>query len=629
MRVQAQQASDSLLEIATTNTDEATIARAYFQLAQLPDTTDTLSEHYYNQGMTHGAGVLHDSVLAQATLDQCATWNPLGRYLAMQPALESWLPRIDAMPYLQQFELQERLAWACSQLGQNAEAQEHYFAALRLAQSQSKLSWQYQAEFGLALLHLHVGEYDEAIVLLEKMLADTVTSNRLKRGQYANSLAGIQFELENYETAKAYYMLNLQLWEESGTTMDPFQGGITLLNIAVVYYRLNMMDSTAYYLTRATEVSLQSGNQNFIANVYSTVGNILTSQGKFAEAEENLLKSTEFADASGDVTARLQAWKNLADNYKDWGKATEAYEACMHYVGLIEERYNDKSTADLAKQRKDFEFEAERKEARLQQEKASLEIAAADSKANTLTLGVLALVVLLLVGAYALYRNSKAKQLIAVKNEALEASVKERELLIHEIHHRVKNNLQLVSSLLQLQARSLTDDDSKAVFEEGQNRVQAMALIHQKLYQRDVGTGIDFKEYLSELIGHYATVNDAVQVEINCPNLELDIDTAIPIGLIVNELVTNSFKYAFGDQPMPKLNLQIEPREAGNYQLVFSDNGKGLPADFDWQKSRTLGMRLVRSLAKQLLGKVEYEYDNHLSTFVIYFKSELGRRAVA
>ncbi len=201
----------------------------------------------------------------------------------------------------------------------------------------------------------------------------------------------------------------------------------------------------------------------------------------------------------------------------------------------------------------------------------------------------------------------------------------EKQLLLKEIHHRVKNNFQIVSSLLQLQTKGIDDQKAIDLAIEGQNRVKAMALIHQKLYQNDELT-VRFQEYVQSLVTDinkaYSTTKINLEIDIS-PDYTLDIDTAIPLGLILNELVTNSFKYAF--HPQKENILQINLEEGDEFQtLIVKDNGKGIDENIDLKKVKSIGLRLVKNLSKQLHGTFSYKVEEG-TAFTITYK-ETGFR---
>jgi len=196
--------------------------------------------------------------------------------------------------------------------------------------------------------------------------------------------------------------------------------------------------------------------------------------------------------------------------------------------------------------------------------------------------------------------------------EALNKSIKEKDVLLKEIHHRVKNNLQIVSSLLSLQSQYVNEPGSVELFKESQSRIISMALIHEKLYQTGDLTRINLSEYANELIGDlfrsYSVNTHLVKYQIESKNILLDINTAIPCGLIINELVTNSIKHAFPDNRSGEIKIDIQCHD-GNCILKIADNGVGFPDDLDINDVKTLGLQLVTSLTKQLDGTIKLDRE--------------------
>ena len=190
----------------------------------------------------------------------------------------------------------------------------------------------------------------------------------------------------------------------------------------------------------------------------------------------------------------------------------------------------------------------------------------------------------------------------------MQASILEKEVLLKEIHHRVKNNLQIISSLLNLQSIRIKDDNKAfEVFKESQNRVKTMAMIHEKLYQSGNFAQIDFSEYIHNLISSifssYGVNTGDIKLKITGQDVFLDINTAIPCGLIINELVTNTIKHAYSPGNSGELHVSFDKKD-DKYVLTVQDNGNGLPDDFDIEKTDTLGLELVKSLVYQLEGKL-------------------------
>ncbi len=205
--------------------------------------------------------------------------------------------------------------------------------------------------------------------------------------------------------------------------------------------------------------------------------------------------------------------------------------------------------------------------------------------------------------------------------DKIELSLKEKEILLKEVHHRVKNNMQIISSMLKLQAVYIKDDEALGLFMDSHNRVKSMALVHEKLYQSENFEKVDFYQYVRVLTNNLIrslSVNPAdVSLIIEIDELFLNINKAIPCGLIINELVSNVFKHAFKPNDKGILRIIME-KTNNNYFLKVSDNGKGLPEDIDIENSDSLGLQLVSALNAQLHGKLSISSDNG-TTFEIVF----------
>lgn len=196
--------------------------------------------------------------------------------------------------------------------------------------------------------------------------------------------------------------------------------------------------------------------------------------------------------------------------------------------------------------------------------------------------------------------------------EQIKASLKEKEILLQEIHHRVKNNMQVISSILNLQSRNITDKQLLGIIKSSQDRVRSMALIHEKLYQSKNLTQVDFSRYVQSLASHlftsYGIEPELVKLNVDIKKVHLDISTAIPCGLIISELVSNSLKHAFPGRKRGEIKIAMRDLSENEIELVVSDNGAGLPKGMDIRKTSSLGLRLVKLLAEdQLHGKIKLE----------------------
>jgi len=204
----------------------------------------------------------------------------------------------------------------------------------------------------------------------------------------------------------------------------------------------------------------------------------------------------------------------------------------------------------------------------------------------------------------------RTRQLQSANDQVL-ASLKEKEVLLKEIHHRVKNNLQIISSLLRMQVDKVKNPDAHHIFKTSQDRIQSMALIHEALYQSRDLSNIDFGEYVKKLMSHlrnsYAERPDLVAQDIQIDPEPIGIESAIACGLILNELVTNAFKHAFPQEQKGTLTVHFHRLDENNCKLVIGDNGVGMPETINWENSSSMGFRIVRVLSQQLQAKLEFK----------------------
>ena len=205
--------------------------------------------------------------------------------------------------------------------------------------------------------------------------------------------------------------------------------------------------------------------------------------------------------------------------------------------------------------------------------------------------------------------------------EKIKAALREKEVLLKEVHHRVKNNMQVISSILNLQSKYIKNNHTQKVFADSQNRIRSMALVHEKLYESKDLARIDFAEYVRSMTGYLLSLHgtgDGVRFTIDIKDILLDINTAIPCGLIVNELVSNSLKYAFPKGRKGEIYIGLHSAEDDKLILTVKDNGVGLPKGLDFRKTESLGMQLVIMLTEQLDGSIEVDKKKG-TTFKITF----------
>ncbi len=213
--------------------------------------------------------------------------------------------------------------------------------------------------------------------------------------------------------------------------------------------------------------------------------------------------------------------------------------------------------------------------------------------------------------------------LYKTKNE-LEEKIKEKETLIKEVHHRVKNNLQTISSLLSLQSRSTTDKEVRNLLKSSQNRVISMAMVHEMLYMREDLSKIEYKSYVQELAEYLVRsvkgTSSNITLDIDIPEVKLNIDTAIPLGLLINETVTNALKYGIIDENKGKIGIKLRQDEANEFLLNIGDDGIGFSETITYKNSKSLGLKLIHNLVRQLQGSILRDFSKNGTHYIIKFK---------
>lgn len=218
----------------------------------------------------------------------------------------------------------------------------------------------------------------------------------------------------------------------------------------------------------------------------------------------------------------------------------------------------------------------------------------------------------------------KSHNALYQSKKALTRQMHEKEMLLKEVHHRVKNNLQTVSSLLSLQTRNVQETKMKNLLKSTQNRVISMAMVHEMLYMRKDISQIEYKSYVQELseylIRSIKGLDSKVNLKIDIPEIKLGIDTAIPLGLLINEAVTNALKYGFADDQEGEIYIALKKEIDKHYVLNIGDNGVGFPETVNHKNSKSLGLKLIHNLTRQLKGSIEKDTSKKGTNYIIKFQ---------
>ena len=452
-------------------------------------------------------------------------------------------------------------------------------------------------------------QYDLAIEAYKKslLLSKKVKNERVEANAYVN-LGAAFLRDEEYDSAEYYQELALKLQSKRGNKSDMSE---TLRNLAELAFVREDYPTARDRYERAIELMTELGGGR--AGPVSALGITYAHLGDFVQAKKYLTDALEIAEDQSDSWEKSEALLRLSRVYEMQNDLRKSLDYYQQHITLKD------SLFDLEKSNQLFElqtlYDTERKN-------NEIENLAANNKIQTLQLSqsqqernlFVGLTVLALILVSFLVYNQRQKQ---KANQALQKAVSEKETLLKEIHHRVKNNLQVISSLLNLQSKYVEDQSAIDAVKEGQNRVKSMALIHQKLYQEDNLTGITISDYIENLAeslySSYGVDRDRIDLNLSVEKLNLDVDTTIPLGLIINELISNTLKYAFPEDRTGQLSISLKQSESC-LMLLVKDNGVGLPKDLNWKESPSFGLKLVSALAEKL--KASLEINNEKGTIV-------------
>lgn len=401
--------------------------------------------------------------------------------------------------------------------------------------------------------------------------------------------------LKRNEEALRYFQHAISIGERYG-----FYNNLSDIYISLVdlYTDLNQYEEAERAGQEAIRYANLIDNEFLIMRSWLAIGRLRLFQGRNSDAIELLNRSLEVARPDfGDKFYLSQLYERLSRAYARDHNYQDAIQAFEVYDSLKKEVFIENSNQRMALLQ--TEFELAEKESTIQGMEQKIK---KQSSTQTLITIIAGLLLVLLFVLYITYQNDRKKSIL------LEKKNEEKEFLLKEIHHRVKNNLGIVSSLLDLQAEKIKDPKIVAAIEESRNRVYSMSMIHQQLYQGKNLSSIGMKEYLIDLSQHILDSfggEGVVTYNYDLEEMELDVDTAIPIGLIVNELLTNSYKHAFPNNRQGMISITCKHLKEDHILLEVADNGIGLlQFDKEDEEGSGFGTQLIDLLIHQLDGSI-------------------------
>ena len=478
-------------------------------------------------------------------------------------------------------------------LNQNGDALVYYKKALPYFQDLNQINLIYNTAYLISEVLLKQGKPQEALTTIQNIYKTNPAQDGNARRFQAKALAPIYEGLKNYGLAEKYYEVLLQ--EEQNRNKNDISTINTYSKTAAFYLKVNKLNDARILLSKGMALNKGAGslyNKMIFNLLLSRLDSI---QGNYRQA-----------------LVYFQQYKILNDSIFNETKSKQIASLQLQF----ETKEKEQNISLLTKQNQVQQANLRQKE----------------FQRNAFIGGTILLILStgLICNRYRL--KQKSNQLLEAKQEEIhqknqtlvqvlldkEELLEEKEWMMREIHHRVKNNLQIISGLLYSQSAYLQDLTALTAIRDSQNRVHAMALIHQKLYQSNNLDCVPMQTYIQEIVSYlHNSFNrqDSVQVQLEVSAIELEISLAVPLGLIINETVTNALKYAFPDSREGIITLELLPLDSENYLLTVADNGIGLPPDFNLEESRTLGLNLVKGLSRQLKGFLQISHQNgvHIS----------------
>lgn len=477
--------------------------------------------------------------------------------------------------------------------------------------------------------------YDKAIPQLKSEIDDLLKNperDSLIVPSAYNDL-GFYYAINNQiDSAYHYYTLALQKAETAIKKSD-FEtykrlSGVVKGNIAVLKIRQKDYKSAVSLLEEDAAIGIKNNDNNS-----GTIKSIILLSGcnihlkNYTEAQKNIAQIEQLLPKGISPETKVGYYKAKAELLKVQNKKDEAYT-------YYEKAFRLSDSINSVKQRlllagNDILYQLEQKDNVIEKQQSDID----RKEKGILYIVAMALGVILITTLYYLQNSRKKRKeieqknnLISAKNDTIKESLAEKEMLLKEIHHRVKNNLQIISGILELQNLKISDENAKIILKEGQARIQSIALIHKTLYQSENFSKVPFQSYLTELVqaiqDTYRNAQLKIDTIINTNAIELGINTAIPLSLIINEIVTNCFKHAFIGRNQGTITIDLSKEDA-TYKLMIHDNGNGLPADFNPKMLHSIGFDLIQGLSRQLEGTFDWKTENG-TTITIIFKDTIS-----
>lgn len=482
----------------------------------------------------------------------------------------------------------------------------------------------------LSNIYSFKSQYDSALNVLDKLYVVYMEGNdTLQITRVLNEKAGL-FRLIG-DNSRAESCLKKIIVLEASQAQKPYTAR-AFQKLGDIFLADSLYQPALENYQKALDISKKSGDLNSTAMLFFNVGNTNLLLRNYDAAIEDLNNCLEIAKMRSLESLLSDVYLKFSEIYDLKGQTEIALSYYKRYSNAQNILFNKEKNRELADQYVRYETQSKNREIEiLKQENQIKELNIRQkSVTNTVSISVAGLILIIVFVVYGRYRSKqKANKLLIEKNklinsqkEEIERKVKENEIMLRELHHRVKNNLQTIYSMLVIQGRKLKDPEAKAIIEPNVNRIWAMALIHHKLYRDENLTRINLIQYVDELIANVLRTSPDIASEIriiqDIDTETMEADVAISLGLIINELLCNAIRHAFHNTPDPTFNLTIHKISEKEFRMVAKDNGSGIPDRYIADHSNTFGLELIGLLVTQLKGEMKIENKNGTCyTFVL------------
>ncbi len=413
-----------------------------------------------------------------------------------------------------------------------------------------------------------------------------------------------------------YYKLSIdKARQHKDTTKVDFKMhyGIVSGNIGVQKFFLKEYDSAIYYLKKDLKYCLKKNNPNFEGGIHAYVFmlRVLLAKNDYVEVKKIIKDIDRYIPYLKNNNFGNKTKYEYFENKSEFFYKTKVFDSSSIYSRKaleLKKEIEKEENKKLSQENQLIAF-LTKKQDQLENANLTLQLKQVQikTKQNYIMVFMLfILITLLTASVYYVFKFKTSRRKILNQNIIIEKSLEEKQLLLEEVHHRVKNNLQVISGLLEFQDEKLNNPEVNVIIKEGQNRIQSVALIHKMMYQSDQISKVNMQDYLMELGDNIRATFDKNHIcyFINAQNISLGIKEAVPLGLIFNEVITNSFKYAFNDSIKGEIVVKLDRREQNDYVFLIKDNGIGMPEGFSLNEIDSLGMDLIRGLTEQLKGEL-------------------------